>query len=1099
MKLVSLAKYHKIDVLLIQEHNVKDVKTLNHLSSYFEIILNPTNNIKGGTAIFICKNCPFEVISKDLDVEGQIIGCKIGYNDIVIPVLNVYAPSGTNKSKDREDFFSDKILFYLRHNIDNLIFGGDFNCVTSQKDCSKGKDTTCSKALQNLIKNLGLKDVTRVSNGIPEYTYVRENYASRLDRLYTKELFPKILSYSTIPISFSDHSMILANIKIDNLRTGKGYWKLNSSILEYQGIEEDFKEFWCFMKSKKCNFRNILDWWEFAKKECKSFFMKLSKRISNEKYGLLNLLQNRLRKIYEQSYAFNIEFHKIKLLKERINEIQNQLCEGVKLRAKIKDQVDGEKISAHLLGREKNWNGNRNMSKIKGDNGLIIKDTDAIMLFLKGHFEKMYEYKEGDDKSQTYLLDKCTTKLDDDDNDMLNNDIDLEELWNAIKRMKSGKSPGNDGITIEFYKKFWKVIKNDFIEVVRYVLEHERLSTSQYEGTIKLGPKGGDPELIQNWRPISLLNVDYKIISKTLSDRLKQVMGKIISKEQYCGIPDRSIIHCNNTMRDIINYVRDNDLQAGLLNLDWSKAFDRVNLSFLFNVMKKFGFSDKFIKWIKTLYKDCKSSICVNGLLTSNFSIQRSVRQGCPLSMLLYVIFQEPLYIAIKENKRIITPRMPNGMRIPIQGYADDSTIIFSLDNSLFEIFEEIKHFENATGAQLNKDKTCIMGIGMWTGRNTWPIAWLNTVEYSKILGIYFHNSYLETCEKNWTIIIEKVTKSINMLRQRYLSLFQKAILINSLILSKVWYVAHTLHLRKILAKRINASIFQYLWCGMYQPIKRNTLCLPKKEGGLGIHNVIEKAISLLSSSCLKEVLNGVGLSRYYCIIRLSHMIDPIHLDEVSYCPPVYYSIAIESIRKVYHHKNFPLIKSKDIYQSLLPYATPLMEMNYPLNDWHEIWQNVNHFLIGVEERGFIYRYIHESLATNQRLQLLKIRDNGNCESCGNPENAFHIFYFCKTIKYVVNWFERVVRDTCELESYNWLKILLYDIKGKSRKDRNTTIILITTYLYCLWISRKKGHNISQSIGFLKGRLYYQRWLMRNIFGNNIKLYITTKYQDYVF
>ena len=76
------------------------------------------------------------------------------------------------------------------------------------------------------------------------------------------------------------------------------------------------------------------------------------------------------------------------------------------------------------------------------------------------------------------------------------------------------------------------------------------------------------PELIQNW------NVDYKIISKTLSNRLKQVMAKIISKEQYCGIPDRSIIHCNNTMKEIMNYVRDNDLQAGLLILDLSKAFD---------------------------------------------------------------------------------------------------------------------------------------------------------------------------------------------------------------------------------------------------------------------------------------------------------------------------------------------------------------------------------------------------------------------------------------------------------------------------------------------------------------------------------------------
>ena len=337
------------------------------------------------------------------------------------------------------------------------------------------------------------------------------------------------------------------------------------------------------------------------------------------------------------------------------------------------------------------------------------------------------------------------------------------------------------------------------------------------------------------------------------------------------------------------------------------------------------------------------------------------------------------------------------------------------------------------------------------------------------------------------------------MLHQRCLSLFQKALIINSLILSKVWYVAHTLHLSKIVAKKLNASIFQYLWSGMYQPIKRDTLCLPKKEGGLGVHNIIEKANSLLSSSCLKEVLNGVGLSRYYCAIRLSYMVDSGHLDEVCYCPPEHYSIAIDCIRKVYNHKKFPLIKSNDIYKILLPNGKPSVEINYPLNDWVKIWENVNNILIGVEERNFIYRYIHETLATNQRLYMLKIRDNESCERCGDPENAFHIFYFCKTIKCVVDWFENFLKNTCKIDSYNWLKILLFEIQSHSKIDKDTAVLLITNYLYCMWIGRKKGYNVLQIIGFLKGRLCYQRWLIRKRFGNNTKLYITERYENYVF
>ena len=111
----------------------------------------------------------------------------------MIPLLNVYAPSGTNKKQEREDFFSQKILYYLRHNVENLVFGGDFNCVVSPKDTSSTNDRLVSNSLSNLIKSVGIKDITK-GNYItyPEYTYVKENYGSRIDRIYVKQFFDNI-------------------------------------------------------------------------------------------------------------------------------------------------------------------------------------------------------------------------------------------------------------------------------------------------------------------------------------------------------------------------------------------------------------------------------------------------------------------------------------------------------------------------------------------------------------------------------------------------------------------------------------------------------------------------------------------------------------------------------------------------------------------------------------------------------------------------------------------------------------------------------------------------------------------------------------------
>ena len=168
-------------------------------------------------------------------------------------LLNVYVPSGTNKKKEREEFFNQKILFYLRHNIDNIIFGGDFNCITSPSDCSTGKDNMCSKALKNLISDLGLKDIMSTSYDVPQYTFVKEGYSSRLDKIYVKELYSKCLSCNTVPVSFSDHSMVISKINMNNVKVGKGYWKLNVRILDSQEVEERFVELWDLLKLKKCH------------------------------------------------------------------------------------------------------------------------------------------------------------------------------------------------------------------------------------------------------------------------------------------------------------------------------------------------------------------------------------------------------------------------------------------------------------------------------------------------------------------------------------------------------------------------------------------------------------------------------------------------------------------------------------------------------------------------------------------------------------------------------------------------------------------------------------------------------------------------------
>ena len=245
-------------------------------------------------------------------------------------------------------------------------------------------------------------------------------------------------------------------------------------------------------------------------------------------------------------------------------------------------------------------------------------------------------------------------------------------------------------------------------------------------------------------------------------------------------------------MKDIMYYANDNNIQGAVLNVDWRKAFDSIEHDLLFKIMRKMGFCNSFTNWIKLLYNGAVSSFIVNGFLTGIFSIERIVRQGCPLSMLLFVTFQEPLYRAIELSVKIKPIELPCTPKT-ILGFSDDTSFIVSDDASINECFVILKRFELASGILLNKNKTKIMGIGAWKSRHQWPVAGIQiAMEHICILGIHYSNNYDQAVNISWSNIIEAIKIKINMLSIRKFNIFQKAIIVNCLVLSKVWYVSHT-------------------------------------------------------------------------------------------------------------------------------------------------------------------------------------------------------------------------------------------------------------------------------------------------------------------
>ncbi|KAK3523094.1 hypothetical protein QTP86_014400, partial [Hemibagrus guttatus] len=214
----------------------------------------------------------------------------------------------------------------------------------------------------------------------------------------------------------------------------------------------------------------------------------------------------------------------------------------------------------------------------------------------------------------------------------LDRELSLEELHEALQRMENGRASGIDGLPAEFYKAFWAVIGQDVLDVLRDSIRRGELPLSCRRAVLTLLPKKGDLTHLKNWRPVSLLCTDCKLLSKALASRLTKVMERLIHQDQTYCVPDRSIFDNVYLVRDILDVSRLLGLKTGLIFLDQEKAFDRVEHEYLWKVLETFGFNPGFIGMIRVLCCEIESVLKVNGGLCAPFKVLRSIRQGCALS-----------------------------------------------------------------------------------------------------------------------------------------------------------------------------------------------------------------------------------------------------------------------------------------------------------------------------------------------------------------------------------------------------------------------------------------------------------------------------------
>ena len=434
------------------------------------------------------------------------------------------------------------------------------------------------------------------------------------------------------------------------------------------------------------------------------------------------------------------------------------------------------------------------------------------------------------------------------DSDREKNEVQFldTEISTAIKNLNTDSSPGPDGMTSRFYQFFSKELIPYLSLYFKEIHAHGKLAESHTLSYITLLPKEEDKKLRtkpKNYRPISLLNSEYKILTSILASRVGPHLEELVHKDQTCSVRNRNIFQHCHFLRDLISSTYKTNDHICILSIDQAKAFDRVAHDWLFKVIDKCNLGSLVSSWIRILYKSAKSQVIVNHSLSDSFNIKRGVRQGDPLSPLLYILSIEPLLNKIRLDVGIKPIRLPGGLLRKLLGYADDTIFTLQQHSAIDKIIYHFKYFSKASGSSINVDKTKALALGSWN-----PNIHLEfKIKYVKIIKIYglFYTKLPQECGlQNWKDALEAAHQTLPKLICRSASIFGKASLINVLIHSKFIYPIQTFDPPESVYKKYNKTVRPFILKGMTDGIHDSTLRLPRENGGISLHDLKLKRIS---------------------------------------------------------------------------------------------------------------------------------------------------------------------------------------------------------------------------------------------------------------
>ena len=854
------------------------------------------------------------VHASDIENRAQVVVCQRASDARPTYIAaNIYAPNCNNLGKIEffDKVFNEILELSERFNCQNLVVMGDFNLILKQSECKNRLFTAQEKRVANFVKDqiraLGLTDCWERE---AKFTWRRPNSDtfSAIDRiLFSTDTLKVNSTQVNWSYGFSDHAAVCSNFSF------KGKTSLPKSKItrldptlakdpRYSSlVEQGFKEMIDTMPQHWNPHLKL----EFAKVCIRTVVEKVQadrkigevgeEDLINEE---LDLAIDKLVKCEGGSSADLIEH--VEELRLRNHVLVEQ--RGARLAEKLgtKWYNEGEKSSRYFM-RLLNRALPDNFEVLQDESGEIINDPKEIEEVIVKFYKDLYEEHEPVVENDDHEFFNHINPISDEDDDFVSSPLSTHELLKTLGTC-SDSAPGPDGIPYSIIRLLWSTFGELLKNAWQYSIETRSLPISHKTSFLKLIPKAGkDLTKLTNWRPITLSNCDHKLITKSYAKRLCDKVASKIGGCQTAYLKNRLINDNIRAMISTINLANMEDNLNGLIvSLDAKKAFDSVDHGYIEQCLKRFG-CRSFVPIFRTLYRDLKTDIIINGRIVPGFKVNRGVKQGDALSCILFIMSIEPLLRNIETNPAIeILCSETLNMNLPkVYAYADDiSCLMVDSVGSIQALFQEYERLSNKSGLELNADKTELMKIGnneeseynvIYRGQN----HLLKSQVEIKINGIIFQRSQDVMKTRNVEEAIRKMDKHFRSWSRRSLSTVGKILIAKTFGISQAIYLMQSIRLDDVHLKQINALLYKFIWNRHYlsakapERIKREIVTNPIKHGGYGMIDVEEldgslkiKALSRMLRTehpFIKILKNKLNMNSYFNpAIETEPNIDPV-------------------------------------------------------------------------------------------------------------------------------------------------------------------------------------------------------------------------------